>query len=194
MLLSMKRARVCRKCAGIYERYGCSKQALNAVGKILKIVGEDTARYDKGIPYDVFISYNHEDATFVDRLVRDLEEHRLKVWRDGFVLLPGEGILKKISNGIATSKNLLCVLSRKSVKSKWVNRELEIAVTRSLERGPEKIRVLPVLIEECKIPEVLYGQYYVSFHDNYDLALKKVVTAVQNQQRTKRMRIAKSQA
>jgi hypothetical protein len=183
VLISMKGARVCTKCARIYRQYGCSEEALAALRKILNYVREETARYDKGIPYDVFISYSHDDQLFVDRLVRDLEDRRLKVWRDGFMLLPGQGIIEKVINGIATSRFLLCVLSRKSVRSKWVKKELEVAVTRSLERGTEKIAVLPTLIEECKIPQVLYGLYYVSFRDDYDLALNKVVAAVQVRRR-----------
>jgi hypothetical protein len=189
VLLSMKGARVCTKCVKIYRKYGCGGQALAAVGRILSYVRTETARYDKGIPYDIFISYSHQDQRFVDRLVRDLEDRRLKVWRDGFMLLPGQGIAEKVFNGIANSRCLLCVLSRKSVRSKWVKRELEVAVTRSLERGASEIAVLPALIEECKIPQVLYGIFYVSFQEDYDAALNKVVTAVQEQKdRTYRSR------
>lgn len=183
VLLSMKGARVCAPCAKIYRRYGCNEKALAAARKILNYVREDAARYDKEIPYDVFISYSHQDQLFVDRLVRDLEDRRLKIWRDGFTLLPGQGFIQKIFNGIATSRCLLCVLSRKSVKSKWVEKELNFAVIRSLESGPDKIAVIPTLIEKCRIPQVLCDLHYVSFQDNYDSALNKVVTAVQEQRR-----------
>lgn len=192
VVLSMRGARVCTKCTKIYRKYGCDGQALAAVGRILSYVRTETARYDKKIPYDIFISYSHQDQSFVDRLVRDLEDRRLKVWRDGFILLPGQRFIQKIYNGIATSRCLLCVLSRKSVKSKWVDKELNFAVIRSLERGPDKIAVIPTLIEKCRIPDVLCDLHCVSFQDNYDLALNKVVTAVQEQRgRTDRTRKAR---
>jgi hypothetical protein len=155
ILLSMKDVKICPDCTTTYKRYGCEDKALNAADNLLLYVREEARRYDKNIPYDVFISYSHEDREFVDRLAGDLGEMRLKVWRDGFRLLPGKMLIDQIITGIFSSKCLLCVLSPKAVESEWVNRELSVAVTKSLERGADKILVLPVLIENCKIPNVV---------------------------------------
>lgn len=181
ILLSMKGVTICPKCTPIYKRYGCGTAELDAARRMLEYVQEEANKYDRGVPYDVFISYGHVDNSFVDQLTDDLEDRRLKVWRDGFNLLPGRTIIEQIVEGIDNSLCLLCVLSAKSVESPWVNRELAVAVTQSLERGEENIIVLPITIDNCKIPKVLSALYYVDFQSNYSAGLNKVLAAIHEQ-------------
>lgn len=188
ILLSMRGATVCSKCAPIYKRYGCGTKELAAARRMLEYVQEETKKYDKDVPYDVFISYGHVDSGFVDQLTDDLEDRRLKVWRDGFKLLPGRTIIEQIVEGIDSSLCLLCVLSAQSVESPWVNRELAIAVSQSLERGEENIVVLPIKIDNCKIPKTLTALYYVDFQSNYSAGLIKVLTAIQEQKDKRKKR------
>jgi len=183
ILLSMETARICRKCSNIYRKYGCDSQTLDAAKRMLEYVKEETARHAQDVPYDVFISYNHSDKDFARKLVNDLEENRLKVWQDEPTMLPGHRIATEVVNGILSSRCLLCVLSPRSVQSEWVNTELDIALHRAQEKGKDKMLVLPTLIEDCELPGILYGLFYVNFQDNYDLALNKVLAAIHKHKR-----------
>jgi hypothetical protein len=178
ILLSMEKASICRKCSNIYLKYGCDRRALDAAKRMLEYVKEETARHTDDIPYDVFISYNHADKKFANKLVCDLEENRLKVWRDESALLAGQGIATEVSNGIQKSRSLICILSPRSVQSKWVKTELDKAVYQAHEKDEESILVLPILIENCKIPSVIKELNCVNFQEDYDAALNKVLAAI----------------
>lgn len=41
--------------------------------------------------YDVFLSHSHEDAEWVEKLAKQLEDRKkLNVWLDKWILVPGE--------------------------------------------------------------------------------------------------------
>ena len=55
------------------------------------------------------------------------------------------------------------ILSRNSVASPWVERELEIALAKEI--GGKTVGVLPLLIEDCEIPGFLSGKLYPDFRE-----------------------------
>jgi hypothetical protein len=72
----------------------------------------------------VFICHSSDDKAFVRTLARDLKSAGIKVWLDHWELLPGDSLSEKIQAGLAGSSWLLVVVSKHSVKSRWVRREL----------------------------------------------------------------------
>lgn len=121
----------------------------------------------------VFISYNHNDAQFVDQLTHDLINAGAEIWFDKFEIKVGDSIPGKISEGLANSDIFLIVLSNKSVLSKWVFLELQTAINKHCEGRLDKI--LPVLIEQCQVPELIRHLKYADFTEEYSSALNDVL-------------------
>jgi len=180
LLISMKAARVCRRCRQDYISRGLSRSGLIAIGTILKRVKQETLKYDKKIPYDVFISYSHEDKRFVQRFVDSLEERGYRVWYDDLSLLPGESIVEKLSKGIAKSRCFIVVLSPACVKSGWCKHELAVALGHAFRRTTQKrLKVLPVLHKECRIPSYLEPFKYADLRrSRFDKGMNDVWAAL----------------
>ena len=81
----------------------------------------------------IFISYSHHDRGFVERLVDDLKTAGFPVWWDELEIKVGHSIIKKVFiDGIPKSAFLAVALSPKSVKSDFVQHELQSALMSQL--------------------------------------------------------------
>ncbi len=121
----------------------------------------------------VFISYSARDRAFVERLAADLKAKGLYVWFDQWALKVGDSIVDKINAGIMSHDYLIVVLSKASVDSQWVKKELSTGLMRELEE--RRVVVLPVLIEDCDIPALLTDKVYADFRDDYSRGLNKLL-------------------
>lgn len=124
----------------------------------------------------VFISYSHENKDFVDVLAAQLVLNKASVWVDRWELKVGDSLLQNIETAITNSSALLIILSKASVDSEWCRRELTAGLTRELEE--RKVLVLPVLLEDCKIPLFLKDKIYADFRSDYDIGLSAVLEGI----------------
>jgi hypothetical protein len=128
----------------------------------------------------LFISYSSRDRDFVSTLAAELKSFGVEVWWDKWEMKVGDSINKKIQEGISSSGWLAIILSPNSVKSPWVERELNSALTRELES--KEVFVLPILYQECEIPlflkEKIYADFRGSFHDGIATLLARVVPPI----------------
>lgn len=74
-----------------------------------------------------FISYAHQNQTFVDRLYTDLRQAGVPCWYAPEDMPIGARIRQTIDQAIQGQAKLLLVLSRHSVASPWVEKEVETA-------------------------------------------------------------------
>ena len=126
--------------------------------------------------HDLFLSHTHADKPFVRELKRQLEKRGVgRVWLDEAELMVGDSLQQKIAEGIKKTKYFGVVLSPSSVNSKWVKKELEIAMTREIET--DKVVVLPLLYQPCELPGFLQGKLYADFTTSttYKNALAKLL-------------------
>lgn len=121
----------------------------------------------------IFLSHNSIDKPFVRKLAADLKRNKIYSWIDEAEIQVGDSLLEKIEEGIEQSDYVAAVLSNSSVKSEWVKRELEIALNEEIEN--KKTRVLPLLIEDCRIPSFLKGKLYADFRSSYTNGLNSLV-------------------
>lgn len=134
----------------------------------------------------VFISHSSEDKIFVEKLATDLKKYHLPLWFDKWEIKVGDSIVEKINEALGIMTDLVLILSKKSVNSKWVKKELSTALMRKLKDN--SVKVLPVLIEECEIPIIIIDLKYADFVLDYtngflDLieALELTITKYNNQ-------------
>ena len=114
-------------------------------------------------PYHgIFLSHTSEDKLFVRDLKTRLNAQGVtNVWLDEAEILVGDSLTKKIDEGLKNTKYIGVVLSPRSIKSQWVEKELEIAINREISTG--EVTVLPLLYEKCELPGFLVGKYYADF-------------------------------
>ena len=126
----------------------------------------------------VFLCHNGKDKSFVRRLATDLSLAGATVWLDEAEIKLGDSLLGKIEEGICGSEYLAVVLSPNSIKSEWVKRELQIALTKEI--AQKKVRVLPLLYRDCQIPAFLSDKVYADFRDedNYSVGIEMLVDRI----------------
>jgi ATP-dependent Clp protease, protease subunit len=125
----------------------------------------------------VFISYAHADSVPVDALVLALQASGVDVWIDKWRIKVGDSIVRRVNEAIHESDFLIVVLSKASVKSKWVQEELSAATVKNIEET-KKAFILPVLLEQCNVPELLRHRKYVNFSADPKGALRSLVDAI----------------
>jgi hypothetical protein len=104
----------------------------------------------QGVEPFLFASYAHaDDAVVFPELLR-LHEAGYRIWYDEGIN-PAEEWPRSISRALITSKLVLVFLSLRSLASKWVQREIGLAVSREKE-------LLPVYLESLQLPDELEFQ------------------------------------
>lgn len=97
----------------------------------------------------VFISCSSADRAYVDRLAARLVVEGIPVWYD-HELAAGDRFAPVIQHQIDACAAFVVVLTPESMASKWVNREMDYAIS-------EGKPVLPLLLEHCKSHILLAG-------------------------------------
>lgn len=126
--------------------------------------------------FDLFISYSHKDAEFVNKICSELKILGKKVWIDEKIINVGDSVVSAIRKGIDNSKYFAIVVSENSINSRWVERETDIATNIELEE--ERTIVLPILLEGTNLPGFLKGKLYADFRDSHSEGLSKLVNAL----------------
>jgi hypothetical protein len=73
---------------------------------------------------------------------------------------------------------LVIVLSRASVSSRWVEEELNAALSNQISG---KGVVLPVLLEDCELPMLLRDRLYADFRTDFNAGLQALVAALEQE-------------
>ena len=124
----------------------------------------------------VFISYSHEDRDFAERLAIALHDAGEDVWWDQWELMPGDSLISKIfEEGLARAKAFVVVLSPKSINSKWVREELNVATIRKIEGVT---RIIPVLRGPVEIPTSLRSLLWLDMQEDFTGGVKRIVNAI----------------
>lgn len=97
--------------------------------------------------YSVFISYSAKDTPFAQRLYNDLQGMGVRCWFAPEDLKIGERIRVGIDEAIRIHDKLLLVLSKHSVSSDWVEKEVETAMEQ--ERRQKRTVLFPIRLDDA---------------------------------------------
>jgi TIR domain len=125
----------------------------------------------------VAISYSHSDSEFAMKLTAQIFLHGGNVWIDQCEIVPGESIYEKVQEAFSSASVILALLSRSSVESVWCKREVAAGMTREMEEN--HMIVIPVLLDDCKVPFFLKDKRYVDFQKDFDSGIATLMTAIQ---------------
>ena len=93
-----------------------------------------------------FVSYSHSDANFVDKLRDRLYTEGVNVWLDRHDMVAGT-IQDQVWRAIQLHHVVILVLSKHSVKSDWVENELDMA--RQKEKAEGRVVLCPVALDDA---------------------------------------------
>lgn len=126
-----------------------------------------------------FISHASDDKDrFVLSFSKRLLQNGVDVWIDHWEMLPGDSLIEKIfDEGIKNADVFIIILSRNSVDKPWVREELNAGLVKKISG---KCKVIPIVIEDCEIPEALKPIVWERIHDidNYDEEFDRILASI----------------
>jgi hypothetical protein len=110
-----------------------------------RLMTKDSSR-SLEITHEVFISYSHSDEAFARRLYDDLQDRGIDCWFAPEHLKIGESIREAIEAALRRHCKVLLILSDNSIRSLWVQSEVELAFEKGRDSG--KVILFPVMIDK----------------------------------------------
>jgi hypothetical protein len=130
---------------GSFERYGSMIIGVATLCRMItysqSLVGQPF-RY-----YSCFISYSSQDESLAKQLYTDLKAKGVSCWFPPEDLKIGDEFRSRIDESIQVYDRLLIILSEDSVKSRWVQKEVETAFEK--ERQEDRIVLFPIRIDDA---------------------------------------------
>ena len=97
--------------------------------------------------YSCFISYSSKDEDFAKRLHADLQQAGVRCWYAPEDMKIGEKIRERIDESIKVYDRLMIILSEHSLKSHWVEDEVESAIEK--EGKKQSTLLFPIRLDEA---------------------------------------------
>lgn len=131
----------------------------------------------------VFISYNSKDIDFARRLEDSFVENHIEVWLYKDKLHPGDLILASIGSAIESIDYVVALISNNSINSPWVKKEISLALTKEIEA--RKTVIIPVRLDDCKIPLDLRDKVYADFRvpEDYEKEFLRILEVINENKR-----------
>ena len=114
--------------------------------------------------FSVFISHNYMDKPLARKISNALNNYGIETWIDESEIKIGDSLIAKIRAGIDNVDYIIALISKYSVESEWVLKELDIAMNKEIEG--KKVVVLPILAGKCELPGFLKGKLYLDMSTN----------------------------
>jgi len=124
-------------------------------------------RQRSSLPREVFLSHSTRDRRFAERIAQVLRDHGVPVWHSGTNIVGAKQWHDEIGKALQRCDWLVLVLSRHSVKSQWVKRELLYA----LNDARYDNRIVPVSFKACSHMDLSWtlGEFqFVDFTTDFD--------------------------
>jgi|GEM_PF-5723007 len=124
----------------------------------------------------VFIVYPHSQKEFVKKLTADLTTAGINVWLDENELKPGDRIMPKIKAALKESQWVILVPPPEDRGSSWVYKEIDVAYQEETERA--RPFIIPLKMQDGKIPNVFEDRMWADFSDNYEKGIEGLLAGI----------------
>src|SRR5262249_23830100 len=132
----------------------------------------------------LFLSYSRQNEHAAKQLYSTLKAKGVDVWFDREALLPGQEWEPAIKRALSDSDTVLLLLSSQSVDRRgFFQKEIRLALDVMQTVPAGHIYLLPVRLDDCRVPDSLATIQYVDLFPRYDDAIAKVLSALEFQQR-----------
>lgn len=120
---------------------------LRGVGLPDNIILQNSNVSDKAAYADCFISHSTIDQEFADKLYANLQSFGVRCWYAPKDLKVGARIRQEIDDAIRSYERLIIVLSKASIASSWVEKEVETAFDEEMKNSRDLL--IPIRIDEA---------------------------------------------
>lgn len=135
--------------------------------------------------YDVYLSYNKADKLKVKRLANRLKGAGVRVWFDDWIIELGDDIFLAIERGLEATRVLLLCISQAALDSEWVMMERNTVLFR--DPSNKDRRFIPLLLDDCNLPDTLRRYKYMDFREESDAAFKGLLAICQSKKESELM-------
>jgi len=117
------------------------------------------------LPYvrRAFVSHTATDKPRLQRILAETRNAGIATWVDEAELKAGDSLTEKIGAALEATDVVFAVISRASVQSRWVQKELNVAG--ALEVQGVTVKVVPLLLDRVPLPPLLADKVYVDLSD-----------------------------
>ncbi len=126
----------------------------------------------------IFLSHTHADKPLVDPIAEKLREvlGEQNVFYDSWSIQPGDGIIDKMSDALASCRFFFFFVSKRSLQSNMVKLEWQNAV---LKATKSETKIIPVKLDDCLMPAVLLQTLYIDFYgQGPENALRQMIDVI----------------
>ena len=131
----------------------------------------------------VFLSHSSRDKDLARRIAQDLKSHSIEVWFDEWEIHVGHSISQMIESGLEKADFVAVLLTKHSVSSGWVDKEWQAKIGE--EAAKQKVIILPLRGENCRIPALLRDKRYADFVKDYQSGFNELLSAIEAHSREK---------
>jgi exopolyphosphatase/pppGpp-phosphohydrolase len=124
----------------------------------------------------VFLSHSSADNKLAKQVSEDLRKAEIGVFFDEAEIRVGDNFVAKIAEGISKSRFVAVMVSKKSLESNWVSKELTMKLAEEVKTN--RVCVLPILVDECELPPLLADKDYADFRTNYESGLTDLLETI----------------
>ncbi len=123
----------------------------------------------------VFLSHSSADNKTSLKLFEWLQDKAVPVWFDNVELRPGDSLNESIMSGIESSDILLVIISKNSIKSSWVKKEIMLMIRKQISDG--RTRVIPLIYGDVKMPHIISKIVHMNITNNKK-SFEKIIPAI----------------
>lgn len=117
----------------------------------------------------IFVIYSHKDIDFAINFVENLKSAGFDPWFDRDEILPGQKIESAIAEGIAQSTVAVLLVSKNlNSESKYINDEIELALSMMRTKGEAYSPIIPVVLDDATVPPPLDGVHGIRLLSDAD--------------------------
>ncbi len=125
---------------------------------------------EQDFTYDVFLSHASEDAAWCESLPERLRNHGVRVWFDKWELQAGDHVLSRLNEAIEQSRKMVTVWS-----INYFRDDKTWTLTEGFSQQHPNVLarerpLIPILIEDCKIPPTFRNLLSIDFRNSDDFA------------------------
>lgn len=135
----------------------------------------------------VFISHSSVDKPMAERIHDSLLRYELIPWFDKYKIYAGRDLAKQIERAIDASGFVIVLISKNSIESDWVKKEVYQALENEKKYADSTGNIIiPIILDNCKIPEelqFLLDRLYIKLSTDaniYEAGIRKLVSSIKD--------------